>query len=155
MKEHAAVENHVADYCERFFEPGTAHHNPFNVENFSYHIYSGYLTPSFFHFSFSSFPSTFPTIAQPIWRHERKGFSLIELFLFPCTLSRSPFIFKSSLLYRLVVLWLNGSFCFCFFRFIRWASEKFHADFHAWKKLVTRWVELFKETLWSLLESFL
>lgn len=34
-------------------------------------------------------------MAQPIWRRERKGSSLIELFLFPCTLSRSPFIFKS------------------------------------------------------------
>lgn len=37
MKEHGAVENHVADYRERFFEPDTVRHNPFNAENFSYH----------------------------------------------------------------------------------------------------------------------
>lgn len=118
-KNTSTVENHVADYRERFFEPGTARHNPFNAENFPYHIYSGYLAPSFFYSSFSSFPSTtFPTIAQPIWRRERKGSSLIELFLFPCTLSRSPFIFKSPLLCRPIALRLNGSFCFCFFRFI-------------------------------------
>lgn len=67
MKEHGAVENHVADYRERFFESGTARHNLFNAENFPYHIYFDYLTPSFFHSSFSSSPSaTFPTIAQPI-----------------------------------------------------------------------------------------
>lgn len=82
LKEYGTVENHVADYRERFFEPGTARHNPFSAENFPYHIYSDYLTPFFFHFSFSSSPfTTFPTIARPIWR-ERKGFSLIELFLF-------------------------------------------------------------------------
>lgn len=51
-------------------------------------------------------------------RRERKGSSLIELFLFPCTLSRSPFIFKSPLLCHPIALRLNGSFCFCFFRFI-------------------------------------
>lgn len=121
MKEHGAVENHVADYRERSFEPGTARHNPFNAENFPYHIYSDYLAPSFFHSSSSSPPSTtFPTIARPIWRRERKGSSLIELFLFPCTLSRSPFIFKSPSPPALLclALRLNGSFCFCFFRFI-------------------------------------
>lgn len=37
MKKHSTVENHVADYRERFFEPGTAHHNPFNAKNFPYH----------------------------------------------------------------------------------------------------------------------
>lgn len=100
--------------------PASLPYNPFNAENFPYHIYSGYLTSPFFHSSFSFFPSTtFPTIVQPIWRCERKGSSLIELFLFPCTLSRPPFIFKSPLLYRpIAALRLNGSFCFCFFRFI-------------------------------------
>jgi len=48
MKKHGAVENHVADYLERFFKPGMARHNPFNAENFPYHTYFSYLTSSFF-----------------------------------------------------------------------------------------------------------
>lgn len=156
MKEHGAVENHVADYRERFFEPGTARHNPFNAENFPYHIYSSYLTSSCFHSSFSSSPSTtFPAIARPIWRCERKGSSLIELFLFPCTLSRSPFIFKSPLLRRPIALRLNGSFCFCFFRFIYAGLLKnFTLTFMLGRNLRRgRWNFLRK--LWSLLEPLL
>lgn len=161
MKEHGAVENHVADYRERFFEPGTARHNPFNVENFPYHIYSSYLTPSFL-------PSSIPLfLFLPFYnfsyhrpadmrRRERKGSSLIELFLFPCTLSRSPFIFKSPLLCRPIALRLNGSFCFCFFRFIYAGLLKnFTLTFMLGRNLRRGGWNFLRKTLWSLLEPLL
>lgn len=70
-------------------------------------------------------------------RGRGRGFFLIELFFFPCTLPRA-FSIHLQIPSLLPPSRLNGSFCFCFFRFIRRASEKFHADFHAWKKLATR-----------------
>lgn len=81
--------------------------------------YTDHLSSFFLYFSFTSSSSiTFPTIVRPTRRRRRegKGSSLIELFFFPCTLPRSPFIFKSPLRRR--PSRLNGSFCFCFFRFI-------------------------------------
>lgn len=111
-----------------------------------------------FLFFFLLFPSaTILSIGQPRRRRERKrGVLLDRVFLFSLhPPASSPFIFKSPLLCYPIASRLNSSFCFCFFRFIRRASEKFHADFHAWKKLATRRVKLFKETLWSLLEPIL
>lgn len=89
-------------------------------------------------------------------RRERKGSSLIELFLFPCTLSRSPFIFKSPLLCRPIALRLNGSFCFCFFRFIYAGLLKnFTLTFMLGRNLRRGGWNFLRKTLWSLLEPLL
>lgn len=120
-------------------------------------LFSPYASPiSLLLFLFFS-SATFPSIGRPRRRREReRGSFLIELFFFSLhPPARSPFIFKFPLFCHPIASQLNGSFCFCFFRFIRRVSEKFHADFHAWKKLATQWVELFKGTLWGLLEPLL
>lgn len=112
-------------------------HNPFNTQNFSYYSYSGHSTLSYsFHFSF--FPirltlsflllllsSTFHPTGMTSWAKE---VLLNRAFFFrppsrPLHSSSNPPFARLRLRQhrrrcRPIASRLNGSFCFCFFRFM-------------------------------------